>query len=71
MGIITILLIVGGYLTNFDVPFWVIACHVAISLNLASGWRIVKTMAHKITQLRPYRFCAETAGGIVLVSMAV
>ncbi|MEK6982060.1 MAG: inorganic phosphate transporter [Candidatus Micrarchaeota archaeon] len=73
MGIITILLIVGGYLTNFDVPFWVIiACHVAISLGTwLGGWRIVKTMAHKITQLRPYQgFCAETAGGIVLVSMA-
>jgi PiT family inorganic phosphate transporter len=28
-------------------------------------------MAHKLTQLRPYQgFCAETAGGVVLVQMA-
>jgi len=73
MGIITILLVVGGFLKSFDVPFWVIlACQVSISLGTAlGGWRIVKTMAHKITQLRPYQgFCAETAGGVVLVGMA-
>ncbi|MBI5047027.1 inorganic phosphate transporter [Candidatus Micrarchaeota archaeon] len=73
MGIITILLIAGGFLTDFSVPLWVIlACHVAISLGTwLGGWRIVKTMAHKITQLRPYQgFCAETAGGVVLVYMA-
>lgn len=73
MGIITILLIVGGFLTDFSVPLWVIlACHISISLGTwLGGWRIVKTMAHKITQLRPYQgFCAETAGGVVLVYMA-
>lgn len=73
MGIITILLIAGGYLTDFQVPFWVIlACHVSICLGTwMGGWRIVKTMAHKITKLRPYQgFCAETAGGVVLVYMA-
>ena len=73
MGIITILLIASGFLTQFSVPLWVIlACHISISLGtLLGGWRIVKTMAHKITQLRPYQgFCAETAGGVVLVQMA-
>lgn len=73
MGIITILLVAGGFLTEFDVPLWVIlACHISISLGTwLGGWRIVKTMAHKITQLRPYQgFCAETAGGVVLVYMA-
>ncbi len=73
MGIITILLIAGGFLTTFDVPLWVIlACHTSISLGTwLGGWRIVKTMAHKITQLKPYQgFCAETAGGVVLVQMA-
>ncbi len=73
MGIITILLIVGGFLTAFEIPIWVVlACHTAISLGTGlGGWRIVKTMAHKITQLKPYQgFCAETAGGVVLVQMA-
>ena len=73
MGIITILLIGSGFLTEFIVPLWVIlACHISICLGTwLGGWRIVKTMAHKITQLRPYQgFCAETAGGVVLVYMA-
>ncbi|MBI5036603.1 inorganic phosphate transporter [Candidatus Micrarchaeota archaeon] len=73
MGIITILLVVGGFLSTFDVPLWVIlAAHTSISLGtFFGGWRIVKTMAHKITNLKPYQgFCAETAGGLVLANMA-
>jgi PiT family inorganic phosphate transporter len=73
MGIITILLVVGGFLSSFTVPLWVILiCHVSICLGTwFGGWRIVKTMAHRITKLRPYQgFCAETAGGVVLVGMA-
>ena len=73
MGVITILLIAGGFLTQFSVPLWVIlACQISISLGtMMGGWRVVKTMAHKITQLRPYQgFCAETSSGVVLVSMA-
>ena len=73
MGIITILLVVGGFLTEFEIPLWVVLmCHIAICLGTwLGGWRIVKTMAHKITQLKPYQgFCAETAGGVVLIQMA-
>ncbi len=73
MGIITILLVAGGFLSSFDVPLWVIfAAHISISLGtLFGGWRIVRTMAHKITHLKPYQgFCAETAGGLVLANMA-
>jgi len=73
MGIITVLLVAYGSLTTFHVPLWVIlAAHISISLGtFLGGWRIVKTMAQKITKLRPYQgFCAETSGGIVLVSMA-
>ncbi len=73
MGIITVLLVAYGSLTTFNVPIWVIlAAHISISLGtFLGGWRIVKTMAQKITKLRPYQgFCAETSGGIVLASMA-
>jgi inorganic phosphate transporter, PiT family len=35
------------------------------------GWRIVKTMAFRITELKPYQgFCAETGGGVILTAMA-
>ncbi|MDP2766776.1 MAG: inorganic phosphate transporter [Candidatus Methanoperedens sp.] len=73
MGIITVLLVAGGSLTTFKVPLWVIlAAHISISLGtFFGGWRIVKTMAQRITKLRPYQgFCAETSGSIVLASMA-
>ncbi|MFA4956737.1 MAG: inorganic phosphate transporter [Candidatus Methanoperedens sp.] len=73
MGIITVLLVAYGSLTTFNVPLWVIlAAHTSISLGtFFGGWRIVKTMAQKITKLRPYQgFCAETSGGIVLAVMA-
>ena len=54
-------------------PFWVItAVQVALSVGtLLGGWRIVRTMAMRITKLRPYQgFSAETSGALVLVTMA-
>ncbi|NYZ73575.1 inorganic phosphate transporter [Candidatus Micrarchaeota archaeon] len=70
MGIISLLLFIGGYLGGaFTIPFWVvIISHLTIALGtLAGGRRIVKTMATKITKLRPVDgFCAETAGAGVI-----
>src|SRR3972149_7057292 len=45
---------------------------LAISLGtFFGGWRIVKTMAVKITQLKPYQgFAAETGGATVLAVLA-
>jgi PiT family inorganic phosphate transporter len=75
MGVITALLIAGGMLQSesFAVPLWVIiGAAVAIALGtFFGGWRIVKTMAFKLTNLRPYQgFCAETGGGAILTTMA-
>jgi PiT family inorganic phosphate transporter len=75
MGIITALLIAGGMLHSetFVVPVWVIiGSAVSIALGtFLGGWRIVKTMAFKLTNLRPYQgFCAETGGGAILTTMA-
>lgn len=75
MGVITALLIAGGLLDSksFVVPYWVIiSASIAIGLGtFFGGWRIVKTMAFKITALRPYQgFCAETGGGVILTVMA-
>ena len=75
MGVITALLISGGMLdsTSFSIPIEVIlASAIAIALGtFFGGWRIVKTMAFKLTSLRPYQgFCAETGGGVILTSMA-
>jgi inorganic phosphate transporter, PiT family len=75
MGVITALLIAGGILQTkeFVVPVWVImGAAAAIALGtFFGGWRIVKTMAFRLTNLKPYQgFCAETGGGAILTSMA-
>ena len=69
MGIIAGVLFTAGYMTTFDIPFWVImAAHIAIALGtLSGGWRIVHTMGSRITKLQPFGgFAAETAGAITL-----
>jgi len=75
MGIITIVLVAGGFLQMTpdgklpDIPLWVeVAACAAIALGtLSGGWRIVKTMGTKIVKLQPVGgFCAETAGAITL-----
>jgi PiT family inorganic phosphate transporter len=70
MGIITAMLVTAGVLSDFTVPLWVILMSsAAISLGtLTGGWKIVQTMAKRITHLRPYQgFCAEAGGGLVLL----
>jgi inorganic phosphate transporter, PiT family len=75
MGVITALLIAGGLLDSksFIAPIQVILM-AATAIGLGTffgGWRIVKTMAFKITDLKPYQgFCAETGGAAILTSMA-
>jgi inorganic phosphate transporter, PiT family len=69
MGIITGALVAGGYLTTFEVPFWVVmAAHAAIGLGtLSGGWRIIKTMGSKITKLQPVGgFAAETGAAVAI-----
>ncbi len=75
MGIITLVLVAGGYLQKTaegklpEIPLWVVlAAHTAIGLGtLTGGWRIVKTMGSRITKLQPVGgFCAETGGAITL-----
>lgn len=75
MGVITALLIAGGFMSSDEVivPTWVIiSAAVVISIGtFLGGWRIVKTMAFRITELKPYQgFCAETGGGVILTAMA-
>jgi PiT family inorganic phosphate transporter len=74
MGIATILLVYYGYLSEFVVPLWVIiTSYSTLSLGtFLGGWRIVKTMATKITKLRPYQgFAAETGSAMILGTAAL
>jgi PiT family inorganic phosphate transporter len=74
MGIITLALVTfaasQGEKVDLVVPIWVIvACATAMALGTASGgWRIMKTMGHRIIKLRPINgFAAETAASIVIL----
>jgi PiT family inorganic phosphate transporter len=73
MGIIALILLTEGVITKFDIPFYVIImAALAISLGtFFGGWKIVKTMAVRITQLKPYQgFAAETSGATILAALA-
>jgi len=74
MGIIAVVLY--GTLREgqpFQVPIWVVfLCHFAIGLGtFFGGWRIVKTLGHRLTKLQPINgFCAETGGGVTILALA-
>ncbi len=55
MGILTLVLLLGGFVQNFSVPLWVmLACASAITLGILSGgWRIVRTLGFAIYKVRP------------------
>jgi PiT family inorganic phosphate transporter len=75
MGIIFVSLIAAEKLTTEDaIPLWVvIASHSAMAIGtLLGGWRIVKTMASKLTHIGSFQgFCAETGGAITLFSTSM
>ena len=76
MGIIVALLVAAGSLTpgtqlSLTDPstLWIIlGAHIAMAIGTAfGGWRIVRTMGMRITELKPYGgFCAETGGAFTL-----
>jgi PiT family inorganic phosphate transporter len=73
MGIITTALVAGGFLTSYEIPYWVIiCCHLAMGGGtMAGGWRIIRTMGQRITKLTPFGgFAAEAAGAITLMGTA-
>jgi PiT family inorganic phosphate transporter len=72
MGIITLALFVGHQIPDMTVPFWVqLSCALAMAMGTAiGGWKIIKTMGHKIFHLEAvHGFSAETsAAGVISVA---
>jgi PiT family inorganic phosphate transporter len=74
MGIIFALLVSTRHLSGTHIPFWIILiCNAAIGLGtLIGGWRIVKTLSMRITQLKPIGgACAEFAGAATLIGASL
>lgn len=55
MGILTLVLVLGGFIPSFEVPLWVMfASSIAITLGILSGgWQIVRTLGFSIYKIRP------------------
>jgi PiT family inorganic phosphate transporter len=73
MGIITLALVSGGYLTTFAVPTWVIlAAGTVMALGTAiGGWRVIQTLGMGMYHMKPVNgFAAETAASAVLLGAA-
>ncbi len=70
MGILTLVLLLGGHIQSFEVPFWVmLACATAMTLGIMSGgWRIVRTLGFAIYKVRPLHALDSqlTSAGVIL-----
>lgn len=70
MGMLTLVLLLGGFIDKFEVPFWVmLACATAITLGIMSGgWRIVRTLGFAIYKVRPLHALDSqlTSAGVIL-----
>ncbi len=74
MGVITMVLVLGGFIPEFDVPFWVVlTCATAITLGIMSGgWRIVRTVGFGIYKIRPlHAVDAQLTSGAVIFAAAM
>ena len=70
MGIITMALVSGGFLSSFEVPLWVILiCALAMGFGIAAGgWRVIRTLGHQMLKLQPvHGFAAETAATSIIL----
>jgi PiT family inorganic phosphate transporter len=70
MGIIAMALYVGGIISTFYVPFWVmLLCGTVMAVGTSvGGWRIIKTMGFGLTKLEPVQgFAAETSASIAIL----
>ncbi|MES9965082.1 MAG: inorganic phosphate transporter [Candidatus Sedimenticola sp. 20ELBAFRAG] len=75
MGILTLVLLLGGEIDSFVVPFWVImVCATAITIGtMLGGWRIIRTLAYAIYRIRPLHALNSqlTSGGVVFLASLI
>ncbi len=74
MGIITLALFTFHQIPEMTVPSWVkVSCALAMGLGTAmGGWKIVKTMGHKIFKMEPiHGFAAETSASLVITGASI
>jgi PiT family inorganic phosphate transporter len=71
MGMITLSLLIGGYISSFRVPLWVILASAgAIGLGTAlGGWKLIRTLGGRFYKIRPlHSFSTQLTSGIVILA---
>jgi len=74
IGVITLGLVISGFIPDFRVPLWVIAISAgAIALGTAfGGWRLIKTLGGKFYKIRPVdSFASQLTSGIVILGASL
>ena len=74
MGLITLALMIGGFLESFVVPQWVILmCASMIALGTAlGGWRLIRTLGGKFYKIRPVDgFSSQLASATVILGASL
>jgi PiT family inorganic phosphate transporter len=69
MGVIAVLLLASGHTTTMTVPLWAkVATGLALTMGTAlGGWRIVKTIGHRIFSLTPLDSFASQASSTKVI----
>lgn len=69
MGVMTLSLASYLGLSSMEIPVWIkLTAATAMGLGTAAGgWRVIKTMGHRLVQLQPiHGFAAETSAALVI-----
>jgi inorganic phosphate transporter, PiT family len=74
MGIITLALVTGGYLSVFKVPIWVILLSggmIALGTSVG-GWSLIRTLGSKFYRIRPVDgFASQLASAVVILGASL
>lgn len=72
MGIITLALVSGGFLSELEVPMWVrLSAALAMGLGTAvGGWKIIKTVGGKIMKIEPVNGAAADLSSALIIFTA-
>ncbi|HLO13945.1 MAG TPA: inorganic phosphate transporter [Anaerolineales bacterium] len=74
MGLITLALVIGGYLKGFAVPAWVILlCAGMIALGTSvGGWKLIRTLGGKFYKIRPVDgLAAQLTSAVVILGASL
>ena len=74
IGVITLSLMVGGQLSQFNIPFWVTLCSaLAMAFGaLLGGWRLIRTLGGKFYKVRPvHSFAAQLTSASVILTASL